>query len=394
MANDNHQSQLTKPITIATIAIASGGTGGHIWPSFSLMDDWQRKGLDIKVIWISSHQPHQKAQDTLSFKLAQRLGCEYISFQSYAFRSASLWSKFLLTFRLINHIFKIRKTLKDHRVDWVVGFGSYASFTAVVAGKIAGCFTAIHEQNAKAGLANRTLLKLVDVGFEGFEGALKRVQPKGSRASIHFTGNPLRPIKPKASQSSATKAKDRTMKVLVLGGSQGASFLNQTIPPLLIKLAQLPQNKTGGTLSVIHQSGQKDLKSTRLLYDKSTHPHFAKVVGFIDDIPQTLQGVDWVISRSGAMSVGELMQFQKPCVLIPYPFASDNHQYANACVMQSNCPEGAVLVLEQMSFTPLAFEKAVHQIIENLHTFKAGDWPQVRPSCEQITQSLLSRLDA
>jgi UDP-N-acetylglucosamine--N-acetylmuramyl-(pentapeptide) pyrophosphoryl-undecaprenol N-acetylglucosamine transferase len=219
-----------------------------------------------------------------------------------------------------------------------VGVGGYAAGPIVLAAALMGKRTMIHEQNTIPGITNRVLARFVDLIFMAFEASRTYFPEK----KIRVIGNPIRRdlIREavKIREGGEDGANRRT--ILVLGGSQGAHFLNTEIPKVLVKLGErMP-------LNVVHQTGPKDEAIVSDFY--SLQQMHADVRPFIHDMAWTYSKSDFVICRAGALTVSELCLFGLPALLIPFPFAADNHQELNAMEMVKH---GAAYMVKQSEFT-------------------------------------------
>jgi UDP-N-acetylglucosamine--N-acetylmuramyl-(pentapeptide) pyrophosphoryl-undecaprenol N-acetylglucosamine transferase len=192
---------------------------------------------------------------------------------------------------------------------------------------------AVHEQNAVAGLTNRMLAKLADKVMVAFPGALQKAQ---------WTGNPVRAeISAVAAPRERFAARSGPLQLLVVGGSLGAQALNETVPKALALIPQAERPR------VVHQSGEKNLAALRDLY--ATAGVEGELVAFIGDMAARYAQADLVICRAGALTISELSAAGMASVLVPFPFAVDDHQTANARFLADS---GAAMLIRQADMNP------------------------------------------
>lgn len=326
----------TRPL--AAIVIAGGGTGGHVFPGIAIADEVKRRNPEARIVFIGTTRG-------LEARLVPQAGYELAPITVSRLKGGGFFGKVKGLLRLPIALFQSWRILRRVKPEVVIGVGGYASGPAVFAGWLTFRRTAIQEQNATPGLTNRLLGKIVKRVFVGFGGS----SSFSAKKTIH-TGNPIRHSiverlerleNRDISGDAKTTGTSAALRVLVFGGSQGATFLNEHIPPLLAALGA----KLGQPPTVTHQTGEKDLQATRVRYAAAGLD--AHVVAFIDDMPSAYGQSDLAICRSGALTIAELTAVGLPSVLVPFPFAADNHQDANARVLEE---AGAAIVATQASW--------------------------------------------
>jgi UDP-N-acetylglucosamine--N-acetylmuramyl-(pentapeptide) pyrophosphoryl-undecaprenol N-acetylglucosamine transferase len=301
--------------TLGAIVIAGGGTGGHVYPGVAIADEVRRRNPEARVAFIGTTRG-------LESTILPKTGYELAPISVSRLKGGGLKAKLIGLLRLPVGIFQSWRVLRRVKPDVVIGVGGYASGPALLAGWLSLRKTAIQEQNATPGLTNRWLGKLVRRVFLGF-GAGVSAFPK--KKTVH-TGNPIRhaiAARLHAGRTGTTEA----LRVLVFGGSQGATFLNERVPPVLARLAATRP------LVITHQTGRTDLEVTRERY--RTLGLEANVLPFIDDMPRAYGEADLAVCRAGALTIAELTAVGLPSLLVPFPFAADNHQEANARVLEA-----------------------------------------------------------
>ncbi len=232
-------------------------------------------------------------------------------------KGKGLWGWLKGLFRIPRAVWQSRRIFKKFRPDVVVGVGGYASGPVLLAAWLMRLPTAVLEQNALPGMTNRVLGRLVRRVFVAFPQAIRFFK----RRKVQLLGNPVR----RALAQDLQRRGDRRggKHLLVFGGSQGARILNQVVPDAVKILAgRLPD------LQVVHQTGERECDEVKRCYRE--HGVEAEVLPFIHDMAAAYRDADVVVSRAGATTVAELSLCRKPAVLIPFPYAADNHQVVNA----------------------------------------------------------------
>ena len=323
---------------IGAIVIAGGGTGGHVFPGVAIADEIKRRNPSARVAFIGTERGLEK-------KLVPQNGHELFTINVSRLKGGGLWSKVKGLFRLPIAIFQSWRILRTVKPEVVIGVGGYASGPALLAAWMTFRKTAIQEQNATPGLTNRVLGKLVKRVFAGFP------TDRFAKKKLVVTGNPIRhAIAHRLAHSLENRdialAEATGLRVLVFGGSQGATFLNERVPALL---SQLVKASAGAGVTITHQTGERDLDATRQRYAELGLA--ASVVPFIDDMASAYAQHDLAICRAGALTLAELTAVGLPSVLVPFPHAADNHQEANARVLEQ---AGAAVVATQASWDEAA----------------------------------------
>jgi UDP-N-acetylglucosamine--N-acetylmuramyl-(pentapeptide) pyrophosphoryl-undecaprenol N-acetylglucosamine transferase len=309
-----------------TLMIMAGGTGGHIFPALSVAEHAQAAGW--KVVWLGSRAG-------MEARLVPPQGYEMAWIRFSGVRRSGVVPMVMLPLNLLVAFFQSARAIFAHRPDVVLGMGGYVAFPG---GMMASFFKrplVIHEQNSIAGLTNRVLAGVADKVLAGFPGAF-------GKRKAEWTGNPVRAdIAAIAAPAARYAGRTGPLRVLVLGGSQGAKALNDTVPAALSLLSE------GEMPEVIHQAGAAHLEAVRAAYAKVGVP--ATIIPFIDDMAATYAAVDLMICRAGASTIAELAAAGVPAILVPFPYAVDDHQTHNARVLAER--GGAVLV-PQGELTP------------------------------------------
>lgn len=311
------------------VLIASGGSGGHIFPALSLARELSKEKSDI--VFVASRR-------YLDRGLLEKEGYrkEFLSANPMPYRFGFKWCIFIA--KLLSDILYATYMLIRHKPCVVVGFGGYTSGTIVLLASIMRMKTVIHEQNVVPGRTNRFLDGFVGEVAVSFEETKKYFKNK----NVVFTGNPLREESLTeccaAAQEKFGLDKEKTT-LLVMGGSQGAKSLNDMVSS---SLSSLPEDKRK-KLQVLHIAGPRNRDAVQETYDKNGVD--GKVYGFIRSINKAYSACDLAISRSGAAAIFELAAHGKPMILVPYPHEKNNQCFnarffaereAGICVDEKN----------------------------------------------------------
>ena len=323
---------MTQPLAI----LAAGGTGGHVFPAEALADALLQRGYRLGLI-----------TDARGHAYGGTLG----SVTTYGIRAGGiagrgLVSKILSMAELGLGTVQALALLRRLRPQVVVGFGGYPSFPTVLAAAILGIPTVLHEQNAVLGRANRLLARWATRIATSY--AQVSMVPPQARNRVVLTGMPVRPaIAAAAGTDYVAPTADGPIKLLVLGGSQGARILSQVIPAAL---AHLPADLQA-RIHISQQCRPEDLDAVRQAYEGT--PIKTTLANFFSDIPERMAETHLVITRSGASTVAELTALGRPALLVPYQFATDDHQTANAVALQL---AGGAAIMPQNNFTEVHFQ--------------------------------------
>jgi len=298
------------------LVIAGGGTGGHVNPALAIADAFQARYSDAEIFFIGTERG-------LETRLVPARGYRLELVEGSRLVGAGVVGKIRGLLALMRGVRQARKMLREHRSDLVIGVGGYASGAGLLAAKTLGIRTAIHESNAVPGMTNRVLGWLVDRVYLGFEAA----SDSFAASKVRVTGNPVR--EEIARLPARTEVRHGPRRLLIVGGSQGALFLNEQVPALLAAVA-----RRGVSLEIRHQVGKLDPEPVTKAYSESNLS--ATVLPYIDDMASALSWADFAITRSGSGTVSELAAAALPALLVPFPYAAGDHQAANA---QAFCTE-------------------------------------------------------
>jgi len=311
-----------------TILIMAGGTGGHVFPGLAVADKLKARGW--KVVWLGT-------QTGMENRLVAQQGysMETISFSGLRGKRVLTW--LTLPLRLLIAFKQSLNVLRRVRPDVVLGMGGYPAFPGGMMAVLLNKPLLIHEQNSVPGLTNRILARLADKVILGFPADIKADEGK-----VIIAGNPVRQ-EIAAIETPEKRFTERTgpLRLLVVGGSLGAQILNTVVP---LALRSMPEEYRP---VVVHQGGEKHLDVIRRNYQESGVK--AQLMPFIDDMAGQYAVCDLVLCRAGALTVSELAAAGVASILVPYPYAVDDHQTGNARFLSDR---QAAILLPQTELNP------------------------------------------
>lgn len=325
------------------LVIAAGGTGGHMFPAQALAETMLARGWRVKLS-TDARGARYAGGFPDAVQIEERA--------SATFARGGALAKLAVPFRVAGGILgALVRTLTD-RPDVVVGFGGYPSIPALAAATVLRVPRMIHEQNGVMGKVNAIFSKRVNVLACGTWPT--RPIPEGVEA-VHV-GNPVRGAVLEREGAGYIPPGDYPMSVLVIGGSQGARALSDNVPAAL---AALPDH-IREQLTVSHQARDEDEARVRDFYDAQGIR--ADVQPFFSDVPRRIAESQLVISRSGASSVADISVIGRPAILIPYPFATGDHQTANA---QGLVDAGGAIRIPESKLEPAMLSEQVASVLDN-----------------------------
>lgn len=307
-----------------TVMIMAGGTGGHVMPGLAVAQLMRERAWN--VVWLGN-------PNGMEAGLVPRHGIDMQWVNFGGLRGKGLMTKLLLPLNLLRAFWQSVKAIRAVRPNVVLGLGGYISFPGGMMASLLGRPLVLHEQNSVAGLANKVLAGVADRVLTAFPGALGKAE---------WCGNPVRPeITALPEPAERFAGRSGPLRILVVGGSLGAQALNTTVPKAM---AMLPQELRP---QITHQSGKAHRQALEDAYREAGVK--AEPVEFIDDMASAYANADLVICRAGAMTVSELAAVGAASVLVPFPFAVDDHQTTNARFLADS---GAAELIQQSALTP------------------------------------------
>ncbi len=322
--------------TTYSMIIAAGGTGGHIFPALTIAKHFKANGHRVIIVGTGNN---------LERKIFGQNDIEVKYFKARKIKRRGLMTFFdPMNYQNIYSTFfkpdaELVKFLKDFEPDLVLGMGGYPSFSICSAfNRSDKTVVVIHEQNSKAGLANRYLtLSVAYAVIEGLPGGIGRII-KFFVDDCIFLGNPVRQeIIDTRTLPREFPDNSKKPRILIVGGSQGAHSINNAVPKAMHLLSEKID------LEIRHDTGKADYEEVKKIYEELNIN--ATVSEFINDISEAYGWADLVIARAGALTVSELSAVGLPSILIPYPQATDNHQFYNAKFLVDK--KAAEMILDQ-----------------------------------------------
>jgi UDP-N-acetylglucosamine--N-acetylmuramyl-(pentapeptide) pyrophosphoryl-undecaprenol N-acetylglucosamine transferase len=324
------------------IIITGGGTGGHIFPALEIAHEFRLQDPKIRVTYVGNDNGPEK-------KLAAEHNLPFFALNTHKLVGQSIFKKIRALFYLIISLIRSLKFLRHNRPDAVIGVGGYVSVPLLCAAFLLGIRRYICEQNVIPGLANKFLSLIAERIFISFAESKEFFPPK----KIILSGNPVR--RAFFELSAKTFLLSQEFRILVSGGSLGASFLNKEVPKALALV-----HKECPNLSVTHQCGAHKAHDISDYYKNNNINYL--IVDFISNMPEAFRNHDILISRAGATIAAEIMASGMPAILVPYRFAS-GHQRNNALALSAH--KASIMLDESENF---AYELA--QILKNFYNNK------------------------
>lgn len=314
------------------IVLAAGGTGGHVFPAQALASELIGRGREVVLMTDRRGEGYE----------AKFPGCAIMQIRAATPSGRSALGRVVALGEIAAGAIEACAALRRLRPALVIGFGGYPSLPAMLAARRLRLATAIHEQNAVLGRVNALLARRVDAIAASFPDTAKIDATMAARVTV--TGNPVRAgIVAVRDVAYAPPVDDGPVRLVVLGGSQGARVLSDVVPQALSMLA--PALKT--RLRLVQQCRPEDLDRVRAAYAAAAIE--ADLAPFFQDMPALLSAAHFCITRAGASTVAELTVAGRPSLLVPYRHATDDHQTANARMIVA---AGGALAMTEDDFTP------------------------------------------
>ncbi|MDO5053716.1 MAG: undecaprenyldiphospho-muramoylpentapeptide beta-N-acetylglucosaminyltransferase [Pasteurella oralis] len=312
------------------LLVMAGGTGGHVFPAIAVAQCLQEHGWEI--CWLGT-------KDRMEAQLVPKHGIPIRFIQISGLRGKGIKALLAAPFAIFRAVLQARQIIKEYQPHAVLGMGGYVSGPGGLAAKLCGVPVILHEQNAVAGLTNSWLAKIARRVLQAFPTAFPNAE---------VVGNPVRQdlfLQPTPEQRFADR--EGKLRILVVGGSQGARVLNHTLPQVIAQLSD--------KLEVRHQVGKGAVEEVEALY--ATHAAVS-VTEFIDDIAEAYAWADIVICRSGALTVCELAAVGTAAIFVPFQH-KDQQQYLNAKYLAD---VGAAEIIQQKDLSAQALVDLLNQL--------------------------------
>ncbi|MEH8097455.1 undecaprenyldiphospho-muramoylpentapeptide beta-N-acetylglucosaminyltransferase [Gallibacterium anatis] len=302
------------------LLVMAGGTGGHVFPAIAVANVLQQQGWQVE--WLGT-------KDRMEAHLVPKHGIAIHFIEISGLRGKGIKALLTAPFKILRAILQARKVIKNYQPDAVLGMGGYVSGPGGVAAKLAGVPIILHEQNAVAGLTNKWLAKIATRVLQAFPTAF---------ADAEVVGNPVRAdLFALPTPQQRFSQREGALRILVVGGSQGARVLNLLMPKVAAQLTK--------DVVIRHQAGKGNSEAIKALYPQNIK---VNVSDFIDDMAAAYAWADVVICRSGALTVCEIAAAGVPAIFVPFQH-KDQQQYLNARYLAD---AGAAEIIQQAELTP------------------------------------------
>ena len=323
------------------ILIMAGGTGGHIYPALAVANCLRER--DIPMLWLGT-------KTGLEAKIVPEHGLKLITINISGLRGKGMLRWITAPLSIFMAVVQSIFILSQHKPAAVLGMGGFTSGPGGIAAWLMRIPLCVHEQNAVAGLTNRLLAPFASIVMEAFPDTFS------SSTNANMTGNPVREeiIGVAGPQEHFQNRTDDCLRVLVIGGSLGARILNEVVPEALSILEK------DVNYQIKHQTGDKNLQATKALYQSLNIS--AELQAYINDMAAAYEWADLVLCRAGAMTVAEIAVVGVAAILVPYPYAVDDHQTANAHYLSA---EGAAILIQETELNGHGLAKLIEEFSLN-----------------------------
>lgn len=324
-----------------TVLIMAGGTGGHVFPALAVAHELKAQGFDIH--WLGTAAG-------IEADLVPKAGYPLHCIQVTGLRGKGKLSLLTAPFKLLKAVWQALRYVRVIRPAAVLGFGGFATGPGGLAARLKGIPLLVHEQNAYPGMTNKLLRPMASVVMQAFANTFKGTQ---GLDKLKTTGNPVRQDIHSPGNKHSSDAAEK-LKVLIVGGSLGAVALNNSV------IAALQSVDAEQRPDILHQVGRRNIEQTRNDYKSAglALNEQCQVVPFIDDMAAAYQWADLVICRAGALTVSEIACAGVAAIFVPFPFAVDDHQTANAQVLVN--AKAAELIQQSELNAQLLAERWLH----------------------------------
>ncbi len=333
------------------IIIATGGTGGHLFPALLVADKLMKENHSVLLVGSFS----------VAIEQVERRGFEYKNLKARGVKFNGIGESLVSMGLMARAVFQSLKIINDYKPDGILGFGGYGAFPVVLAARILGYPSMIHEQNVAPGRANAFLGKIVDKIAVSFQEAKKHFNLK----KVIVTGCPCHEMDTVIDEQTVLNFlgfKERKFTIFVFGGSQGSEIINEVF---VESVSLLLKSKD---FQIIHITGEKDFDKIKEKY--ASLGVVCSVFKFLDKIEYAYSLADIVISRSGAVTIAEIISAKVPSILIPYPYAYGDHQKHNADVLTD---KRLAITIEQKDLSKDSLVKALLVNFNNIKSCKNRD---------------------
>jgi len=324
------------------VMLMAGGTGGHVFPALSVAEKLRAK--NIAISWLGTQRGIES--DVIP---KHQIELHYLNVEGL--RGRGLLALIRAPFKLLSSIIQAYSVLGKFNPSVVLGMGGFVSGPGAIAARLKGIPLVIHEQNSVAGTTNKISARFATAVMQGFPNTFTQGE---------YCGNPVRTeIASLTPPSERLANREGPMRLLVLGGSRGALAINKLIPEALAKID--PQQRP----EILHQVGGQHQQVTQKIYHEQGHDIQHKnieIVPFIDKMEEAYAWADFVICRAGALTVAELTAVGLGALLVPFPYAIDDHQTTNG---QWLVEAGAAVMIQEKQLTPQILADQIMRLVNN-----------------------------
>ena len=315
------------------IMIMAGGTGGHVFPALAVADVLKQRG--VNVFWMGTAHG-------IEARLVPEAGYPLTTISVQGLRGNGILGWLIAPFKLVKAVYEAFTVMRVLQPELVLGLGGFASGPGGVAAWLLRKPIVIHEQNAIPGLTNKLLARLARRVLQGFP---------DSFSDAEWVGNPVRESIAQLVEPKERIAKHDVIRILVLGGSLGAKALNTVVPKALSLLAE------DMSLDIKHQCGEKHLEDCQQNYQSADVK--AELMPFIEDMAAAYEWADLIICRAGALTLAEVSAAGVATILVPYPYAVDDHQTHNAAALVK---AGAAILIQESELSEQVLASEIQRI--------------------------------
>lgn len=354
------------------VLIAAGGTGGHIYPGIAVAKEVMRRHSSSVVRFVGTARG-------LETRLVPQAGFELSLIESAGLKNVGLGARLRGLALLPKSFFAARKVIAEFRPDVVVGAGGYVTGSVLLTAALLRIPTLVMESNALPGFTNRVLARFVTRAAVAFEASLPFFRGKGV-----VTGNPVR----REFFEIVKKERDPSqVSLLVFGGSQGARAINEA---MIEAVKHLGAHQS--VLHIVHQTGEADEEKVRQGYAQAGWKNEAEVRRYIDDMVTAFAGADLILCRAGATTTAELIAAGKAAMMIPFPYAADDHQRRNAEALEA---AGAARMILQQDLTGERLAREIGELVQDsskITAMEAASRKLAKGDAAQATVDLMEEM--
>jgi UDP-N-acetylglucosamine--N-acetylmuramyl-(pentapeptide) pyrophosphoryl-undecaprenol N-acetylglucosamine transferase len=365
-------------LNINKVIISAGGTGGHIYPAIAVAESLKKHNPSLQILFVG-------AEGKMEMEKVPKAGFEIIGLPIAGINRSHIWKNINFPFKLISSLLKASAIIRNFKPDTVIGFGGYASGPILILSRLMNIPYFIQEQNSFAGITNKFLAKKAEKIFVAYPNMAKFFPQE----KIIWTGNPVR--KDLISNKNTKKQglghfdlEEDKLTILIIGGSQGARTINQSIAS---GLKNIPKD----TIQLIWQTGNSFEQDAKEFLKETEIKAYCSA--FIYEMDKAYAAADLIVSRAGALSVSEICLAAKPSILVPFPNAAEDHQTENAKVLVQ---EGAAILVPDNRAKEILWKEILTLVVDKkkLESMGQNAFKLAKPdSTENISQNIIQTIN-